>query len=139
MLSLIAQVPASSALSLGNWLVDATCILLMAERAFSFWKNHLRETPPPSQTYMTKADCTAMHARQMDEAKGNTEWNKREHENIFSRMGGMERGIVSKMEARIQHVEDTNRESIQALQAKMDTMPDKIVAQLLNTRQLWKG
>ena len=58
---LLAQLPTATPLSLGNWVVDAAAVVLILERGFAFWKNHLREQPPPSSTYMTKEECARNH------------------------------------------------------------------------------
>lgn len=52
---LLAQATPSGS-DIGNWLLAATCVLVMLERAFSFWKSHLREQPTPSETYWKRID-----------------------------------------------------------------------------------
>lgn len=42
------------------------------------------------------------------EFQSHLEWNRREHENLFAKIGGMDRGITSRIEARLDKMEASN-------------------------------
>lgn len=42
-----------------EWLLSLTLFVLLADRLFAFWKNHLREQPRPAETYATKPELAA--------------------------------------------------------------------------------
>jgi hypothetical protein len=60
---ILAQVPAATGAEIATWLISAAAVLLIMERGFSFWKNHLREEPTPSQTYATRTALSELDAR----------------------------------------------------------------------------
>jgi septation ring formation regulator EzrA len=64
---LFAQLPAATPAQISAWLISFAAVLVIAERAFAFWKNHLREQPIPSQTYATFAGCNTKHAQTQEQ------------------------------------------------------------------------
>ena len=54
--------PSTSPAEIGAWLMCAAAVAVIADRLFSFYKNHLRESPPPSETYARRSECEARHS-----------------------------------------------------------------------------
>ena len=110
---LFAQIPIVT--SVEQWLVPATCVFVLFERGLSFYKNHMKETPPPAETYMTNALCGAQH-RDLD-----------------ARVATMERGLAlddTKRAAIYDRVEKVRQElkaDIQHLSDKVEVLPLRLL------------
>lgn len=59
--------PTPSSAELGIWLGCLAAVMLILERGLALWKNHLRESPPPAQTYATRDECARRHASSAEE------------------------------------------------------------------------
>jgi hypothetical protein len=79
--------------SLGWLLVALAALSLMLKNGLDLWKDHFREEPRPSGTYVTISDFKDRIQELSEEMATDRAENKREHENLFSKLGGQERGI----------------------------------------------
>jgi len=111
-----------------GWLVCAAAALVMIERGMAFYKNHMRELPPPSQTYVTKEDCHAAHAS----AAGTYTRLQAEVEELKG-----ERVVRAEQAS---HLVDSLRREMSAsftrVHQRIDDLPDKMIATLRNTGAL---
>lgn len=77
--------PSVSSGELGQWIVVAAAVAIIANQGASLWKTMtggLKEKPPPAETYMTKTLCASQHAGL-----------ERQMESGSNRMGGLEASI----------------------------------------------
>jgi hypothetical protein len=51
------------------WLVGLSAVLFLANQALTFYNDHMREKPTPSDTYATKKEMTDAHGRMSREKK----------------------------------------------------------------------
>ena len=68
---MLAQfVPSASHSQILTVLLGGAALLVIANQAFSFWKNatgNLKEIPPPAQTYVPITRCAEEHKKNADE------------------------------------------------------------------------
>jgi hypothetical protein len=108
----------------------------------TFWKGD--KNPQPFE--VTKAK-QYVHKDDFDHFANE---NKREHENIFSKIGGVDRGsgvkisaevaqiharinLLDKSNARLEATSETQNEQLKSLDTKLDGMPERVIATLKNT------
>jgi hypothetical protein len=125
---MLAQLPTISSGDLGGWLIAAAAVLVIAERGFAFWKNHLREQPPPSQTYMTKTDCHLAHAATKEELKRLAD----DVEHLKAARSETNNVVAAATE----NLRREMNESFRRVHQRIDELPDKIIAILANTKAL---
>jgi len=113
----LAQIAAPGAIE--GWLLSAAAVLVMAERGFSFFKNHLREEPPPGQTYMTKDACARIHGTRDDEL-----------EEIKDQLRSMQGNRLTDWQKWTDHLNSMRAEtgaSLTRIHIRLDAMPKDIL------------
>lgn len=94
MLLLAQALPAPDHYSSLGWLiVGLASLTVIVKTGLDLWKEHFREEPRPSGTYVTITDFKERIEELSSELATDRAENKREHENLFSKLGGQERGI----------------------------------------------
>ncbi len=63
MMTLIAQVTADMLGPIVPWIAGASLTLFLLNQALTFYKEHIREQPTPSNTYATKEEMRQAHGR----------------------------------------------------------------------------
>lgn len=125
---MFAQLPSLAPGSIEGWLLSATCVLVMLERGFAFYKNHLRESPPPAQTYMTKTDCDRLHTirgSDLQQIKLDVEELRKDRTNR-----------VDMWSTQVDRLRTEMSENLKRVHARIDDLPDKIISLLKNTGAL---
>lgn len=90
---LLSSIPAPQEGAIEVWLLSAAAVMAIVKYAMDMWKDHFRESPNPSGTYVTITQFEKQMDHLSDEMANDRTENKREHENIFSKMGGNERAL----------------------------------------------
>lgn len=95
--------------------VGWVCVILVAvitglNQGIGFFRS-LKDNPPPAEVARESAATFATKT----EFNQHVEWNRREHENLFAKVGGVERGVAERLGSRlteIEHKADASREKL---------------------------
>lgn len=98
---MLAELPSPSPADLAAWLVSAAAVVAMTNGVFKL-ANNLRSKPSPGEVE-TRADRTFATKEALDRHIADS---KREHENIFAKLGGMERGLRAETDLKIGALRD---------------------------------
>ena len=126
---MFAQAPHPEALQIGLWLISATAVLQAIGSALSisrFFMNRAEKRQVSiSPDIVARPDFEAHLAQ-----------NKQEHANLFSRLGGLERGLQARFDAEIKTLREEGREDIRALHVELNDVARKVSSlEAFNTLQ----
>lgn len=103
---LIAQLPSATANGMTEWLICAAAALVIVERALAFYKNHMRESPVPGETYTKQADCVYRH----QELTGRLRELEHKREQDVLSSGESRKLIYKKLDDTRDNIDDLRRE-----------------------------
>jgi len=110
-MTMLAQTAFDAPTGLASWLACA-CFLCWLTLMGLRLTDRLKSKPHPrdvqqeaAEKYVSKQECLLSHSGFRTDLQNHIEWNRREHENLFSKIGGVDRGITNRIEARLDKME----------------------------------
>ena len=119
----------TEALQIGLWIIGATAVLQAVGAALSIARFFINRSEKREVTIspdvVSRPDFEA-HALE----------NKQEHSHLFSRLGGLERGLHSRLDAEIKLLREEGREDIRALRVELNDVAKTVSSlEAFNTLQ----
>jgi hypothetical protein len=118
-MSQLAQTSNIEAVQIGLWLIAATAILQAFGAVLSIAKFFLNRSEKRQVTIspdvVGRPDFEAQSAQ-----------NKQEHENLFAKIGGLERGINAHVNTELRSLRDERREDVRALHSELNEVARKV-------------
>lgn len=111
-------------MELAGWVIAMAAVLVIADRAIRFWKDHLREQPSPSATYVTRTSCVEQQSAQTKRT-----------DDLRQEM----RDLVTRNQTDVDEVKEILgrvHERLDEMETRIGNLPDRVVALLTNARQL---
>jgi len=116
---MLAQATNTDAVQIGLWVIAATAVLQALGAGLSIAKFFLNRSEKRQVTI--SPDVVARPDFEAHAAE-----NKHEHENLFSKLGGVERGLHAQLHGEIKHVREERREDIHALRHELNEVAKKV-------------
>ncbi len=88
------QLPAVTSNELMTWFLCLAAFVLIAERLFAFWKNHLRGEPP-AQSLKASSDIIAVRVASLETAMHRAEDTLKNAADFDRRIGSLETGRMN--------------------------------------------
>ena len=118
-LVILAQAANAEALHLGLWVIAATALLQAAVAGLSIVKFFMHRSERREVTIspdaVSRPDFEA-HALE----------NKHEHENLFAKLGGLERGINAHLNLELKSLREERREDVRGLHSELNDLARKV-------------
>jgi len=120
--------------SIGWVIVILVAVVVGLNQVVSFWKDHMRERPTPSDTYVTIAQFERQMDQLSDELASDRAANKADHDGIFTKIGGHERGInnnlisIQTKVAALDERSETTKATLTLLDQKVDRIVERLKA-----------
>ena len=109
----------SEALQIGLWIIGATAVLQGLAAAFSIARALINRAERREISLSAEAVAGPDFDIHVSE-------NKHEHENLFSKLGGLERGITAHLNDELRALRDERREDISTLHSELNEVARKV-------------
>lgn len=122
---MLAQLAAPTSVEFAGWIACLATFAWLADRILRFYKDHLREQPPPAETYMRRDNCKEAHAL------------------LDARLGEVRKEFHALVQANHVEVADLKQsltrihERLDDLEARVGALPDRTLALILNSKSLF--
>lgn len=135
MIPALAQISTDQIHPLVQFIVGGSAAVFLLNQAITFWKDHMREQPTPSDTYATKQEMKEAHgrmSRERDETRALIVAAEGRMQAECSRIAAEVAGYNTNAEDRATRI--NNR--IDDLSDKVAEAPEKVVEMLVRTKGL---
>ena len=109
--------------SIAAWLACLAFVVMLINGGMKMVRS-FKDTPAPSEV---QREAAAMFA-QKEELNKHIEWNRREHENLFSKIGGVERGVEGRVEQKLDASRAERREDMHSLHHEVNEVSKKVAS-----------
>jgi hypothetical protein len=117
----LAQVDVEMVGPIVPWIAGASLTVFLLNQALCFFKEHIREQPTPSDTYATKPE----HA----------ELKERVH-HVESLVDANYKTLDQKRSVSVANLHDALKEQTEALNKRIDEVPNRVISLLTETKKL---
>ena len=108
---MFAQIDTLNADWLKNLAIFVTCL-----SATAFYVKGIFSNKQKREVSFTEAPASK---KEFDQ---HVEWNRREHESLHAKIGGVERGVTQRIEARLDRMEAASNEAREKIQERINTV-----------------
>jgi len=124
---MFAQLPVPVSGAIETWLLSAAAVMVLVERALAFYKNHMREQPPPATAYVANETCSRVqsaNAQRFEEIEAQQLEDDHRRKAIYDHIDNVRREL---------------KEDIHQVQTDVNLMPSRMVELLSKTGALRKA
>ena len=111
----------SPPVEIAAWLACAAFVVTMVNGVTKLIRN-FKDKPAPGDVQREAAERFA----EKEELRHHIEWNRREHENLFSKIGGVERGAAANTEKKFEERRIEHNADMRALRTDIGDIAKKV-------------
>jgi len=122
---MLAQLATPTSVEFAGWIACLATCAWLADRILRFYKDHVREQPPPAETYMRRDNCREAHTL------------------LDARLSEVRKEFHSIVESHHVEVVDLKQsitrlhQRLDDLEARVGSLPDRTLALILNSKSLF--